>query len=337
MEAVNALARVLERGRKSFNARFAQAHAAGSIDAVAFADHLRDVVAPIVETVDRVRSDRVETVVNATYDLSLELLAGGLLGPQARHPAIVRGWRLVLPQVPWLVAEEPQGIIGSVTNALYNLSLHEGARPERWIDEMTALAAQLTDGASFRAAGHVVAWRCGMAQHRQSALASCGTLPIPVACRALGIEDSDEARLNTALDQLAADPWLTPAKAHAGAAPTALRLVSSVGAFRGFGGTFLNPPRLFTSAAGELIAADSERSWAIIADVFGSALLPLSMTPPAIEATSAFELKGDGTVRKGPMTERFEAFANAASQTSDGATLALTIGQSHEIFLIALQ
>jgi len=324
------LARALERGRERYNALFAQA-SGGRIDVEAFKGHLRDVIGPVAEAVDRVRQDRVDAVVAAAYDLSLQLFVAGLLGPQSRHPSIAAAW---LPNVPWLLADEPLAVTGSVTNAVYNLSTHEGARPEIWIKEMAAVSGAFSDLATLRAAGHVLAWRCGMAQHRAGALASCRTLQPALATRLLGVPDFDPARFGDLLDRLSIDPWLAPNKAFD--APSELRVVSIVGAFRGFGGHFQTPPTVFSSN-GSIIAADRENHWAVIADLWGSALLPLPSAPPRNNNSQDYVLSRDGAVDSGGLRAAFPGLAASTSSACDGRTLAVTIGQSHQIFLIARQ
>ena len=332
VETVTALARALERGRDRYNTRFAQA---GRVDGEEFKRHLLEVVAPIAEAVDRVRAERTDAVVTAAYDLSLELMAAGLFGSEPRHPAIVAGWKSIAPRAPWLLAEDPGALLGSITNALYNLSLHDDARPDAWVEEMTAIAGALPDLASFRAAGHVLAWRCGMAEHREGALPSCRTLDAKLALRSLGVTDRDPSTLNDALDRLRADPWLTPKKAF-DQSPAELRIVSIVGAFRGFGGRFRKPPKVFLSG-GAMIAGDGESHWTLVADAFGSALLPLPSAPRPDKTKSKFSLSRDGEVALGDRRAKFDTLANATSVACDDTTLAVTIDRTHHIFLVALQ
>lgn len=335
MEAVTApLARALARGRERFNERFVAT--GGRVDAEAFRQHLREVLEPIADAVDRVRPDRVDAVVAAAYDLSLDLMIAGLLGPQARHPAIVEGWRAIVPNAPWLLSDDPLGLLGTVTNALYNLSLHEGAQPEVWVREMASIAAGIPDLASFRAAGHVLAWRCGMAEHRDAALESCRTLSEPLAVRVLGVSGVDPSKVLVALDRLSADRWLAPEDAFE-ELPRSLRIVATVGAFRGFGGHFQNPPRVFTSGNGQIIVADRGNQWALIADACGSALLPLASLPKPEHLPTPFRYSTDGEVVRGDASAQFSELARATSFVSDDTTLAVTIDQSHQIFLIGMQ
>ena len=333
-----ALARVLEAGRDAFNARFARARAGGApIDAEAFLAHLRDVVAPIADAVESVRPERVGAVVDVAYDLSLQLMSSTLLGSQARHPWIARGWRDVAPMAPWLLATDPRGTLGSITNALHNLFLTDRARPAQWVTEMAALAPLLRDLRELRHVGHVVAWRCGMAHHRKAALRSCGALRSELALRALGIDGGDPARVAAALEALGDDPWLLPAKALASPSARELRMVGTVGAFRGFGGRFIRPPSVQRGRDGGLVATDGEGVWALWADVFGSVLIPLPSLPESVSSTPRFRVGRDGTVAIDDREVRFEGLAGSTSHAADETTLAVTIDQSHEIFLAALQ
>lgn len=330
-----ALAGALERGRERLNARFAQA--AGRVDPDTFRAHLRDVIEPVIEAVDGVRRDAVDSVLQVAFDVSLTLMAGGLLGREARHPAIVAGWSEVLPRAAWLLAEQPAGIIASVTNALYNLSLQDAARPHVWCRDMAKVAAEVTDLPSFRAAGHVIAWRAGMPQQRESALASCRSLAPKIARIALGVPDADTTAVTAVIDRLAADPWLTPERAFAKPAARALRVVATAGAFRGFGGPFSRPPRVLNGSGGALIAVDRERHWILKADVFGTALFPLPGPVREVRTEARLRLNPDGTVHCGSVSERFEGLAQPTSTAADATTLAATIDQSHQIFLVAMQ
>ena len=298
VEAVGALAQSLARGRERLNARFAQS--AGRVDAERFGDHLREVVATIVEAVDRVRRDRVDAVVDAAYDISLDLLAGGVFDGR---PAIVDGWRRILPSMAWLVAEQPRAAIASVTNAIYNVGR------AGWVDLMLPIAPLCKDLTTFRAAGHVVAWRCGMAQHRLGALDSCATLPNDIASRALGVDRVDAELLRRLRD----DPWLKPD----GQRETRVVPVSG---FRGFGGVFLTPPTVFTAEDGTIVACDREHAWSITADVFGSFLHELPYVPPAARAAA-------------PAAP--SSLPNPTSVAANATTTAVTIAASHSVFLMA--
>src|SRR5689334_19475574 len=98
------LAEALRRGRERFNTRFAYArHRFPALDAEAVKAHLRSTVAPIAAAVHDYDAGRVDEVVDAVYDLSLELIGGGYLATQSRYPALLKAWREMLPRLPHLL------------------------------------------------------------------------------------------------------------------------------------------------------------------------------------------------------------------------------------------
>ena len=85
------------------------------------------------------------------------------------------------------------------------------------------------------------------------------------------------------------------------------------------------------------MATDGEGVWAMWADVFGSVLIPLPSLPESVSSTTRFRVGRDGTVAIDDREVRFEGLAGSTSHAADETTLAVTIDQSHEIFLAALQ
>ena len=158
-----AVAEILRRGRDRYNTKFALArHTYPALDGAMLGEHLRVMVAPIVEMVAPAAAD---ATFDALYDISLELLGKEFFGPQTRYPLVLAGWRELLPAVPELLAEDPRRVAGAVTNALYNLSVEPNAKAELWLREMKEIAAHCADAGEFLAAGQVLAWRAGLAQY----------------------------------------------------------------------------------------------------------------------------------------------------------------------------
>ena len=60
-------------------------------------EHLCGTVNPLIGSVHAVLPERVRGVVVALYDVSLDLFAASLLGPEATLPFLERLWREVLP------------------------------------------------------------------------------------------------------------------------------------------------------------------------------------------------------------------------------------------------
>ncbi len=334
------LAEALKRGRERFNTKFAYArHTYPALDAAVFADHLRFVVQPIATAAHAARADKIDEAVDALYDLSLELVGKGLLGEQTRYPAMLRGWTDLFPSLAHLLANDARRFAGAVTNALYNLSVTPSARPTFWIDVMKDIGSGCSDVESFLEAGKAVAWRSGMAHYRTGALEACLNLDAQIARLALAIPDTNTVAIETIVERLRRDPWLSPATVSesAGWKKTLKMMNPPVGAFRGFGGVFTAPPEVALSD-GELIVFDNENCWLMTADLFGSTLHRIGNTLPNIDAKPQrfFEIDKSGRVTAEQHRTAFPQLAGCASSASTETTLAVTIPVSHSVYLIAL-
>ncbi|MFL6215682.1 MAG: hypothetical protein ACJ74J_17500 [Blastocatellia bacterium] len=333
------LADALKRGRDRFNTKFAYArHRFPSLDGEAVKEHLRATVAPIAAAVHNVAAGRIEVVVDAVYDLSLELIGSGFLASQSRYPALLKAWREMLPRLPHLVAAEPSRFVSAITNAVYNLSATATARPTFWIDAMTRLGHECSEVQAFLEAGKVVAWRSGLAHYRDGALAACSNLDEPLARAALGLPDAPATPIATIIERLRQDRWLAPmAASHPTGQAKRLRVVAAVGAFRGFGGVFVEPPRVLRRD-GEWLAYDREACWLITADLFGATFHRLGNRPPASDQTTQFDFKIDagGRVMKATQAATFAYLADASSSAASETVMAVTLPRSHSIYFVAL-
>jgi hypothetical protein len=333
------LAEVLKRGRDRFNTKFAYARRRfPALDGETVKEHLRVTVAPIAEAVHATAADCVDAVVDVLYDLSLELIGGGFIAAESRYPVLLRAWREMLPRLPHLVACEPARFVGAITNAVYNLSTTATARPTFWIDAMTRLGGECADVQAFLEAGKVVAWRSGLAHYRDGALAACLNLDAELARAALGLPDADTTPMATIIERLRQDRWLAPAMAsNLSNKEKRLRVVAAVGAFRGFGGVFVEPPKVLLHE-GEWLAYDRESCWRVTADLFGATFHRAGNRPPASDRPAQFDLKIDrsGRVMKAAQAATFAYLADASSSAATDTTLAVTLPHSHSIYFVAL-
>ena len=337
------LASILEARRGRYNAQFAEARRnRPSLDPDRFGDHLRPVVAPLLERVGQTAPGQESAVADVLYDLSLDLVGRDLLGPTARYPAVVEGWSWLLAALADRLAEAPRQVAGAVTNALYQLSTTPGARPQQWLHEVSAISAQCASASELLEAAKVVAWRAGLAHYRESALDLCRRLPVGLAATALslGPEAAGLARdeIDTVVHQLLADPWLAPAEAlHGKPDQQHLRLVGRVGAFRGFGGTFMRPPQV-TCPGGVFVASDLETHWQLHADLFGATLHRVAAVPAAapVMAAPLFKVGLGGKVSRGTHSAVFADLHVSHSSAANTHTLAVTTPLSHAVYLIAL-
>jgi hypothetical protein len=328
------LAEALARNRATFNARFAAARAAGGrIDGPAFLEHLAAVVEPLVRGAAACHPERVDAVTSALYQNSLELFAVGLAGPQSRCPEVAEAWRTLLAAAPKLLAREPERLAASVSNAVYTLAGIGGARPQEWVARMTRLAPQCQSVGELLECGRVAAWLAGVPAYRAAALETAGRLPPRLAVGALGLPSGlPPDAVAQALELLARDPWSGPADVTA--SPTRLGIVKQVGAFRGFGGSFVRPP-LVRAAQGELHVSDGAGHWRLLADRHGAMLVRLPTSSASANAARQPSIDRDGSVRWGDRHAAFAMLANSTSHAADAHTLAVTIPTSHHVFLVA--
>jgi hypothetical protein len=276
----------------------------------------------------------------AAYGTGLELVGERLAGSDARPRVIETGWGQILPSVLPLLAISPFPVLSSVSNALHTLSGSPGARPAHWCQQLRELGPQCADVATFLKLGQVLAWRAGLAHFRQGALEAAQGLPATLAVAAVGGLPS--ATWPPLYEQLAKDPWFDPAAQITPVPLTAaprLHVATKVGAFRGFGGHFVEPPRV-ASTGEQLLVRSGDECWWLLADAFGATLhratlnefeaaQPRKALPENIELTNT-------KITRGAKSLANPAAGSTSSFAAAGRTLALTSPLSYRVVLIAL-
>ncbi len=326
-------AAVFNTHRKELNARFGQARQSRpAIDAAVFGYVLARLVAPLVETVGKLDSSRVETAALALYDLALELVGRDLLGGHARSAWVEAGWSGLLPGLAPFLALEPRIVAGSITNALYNLSQVPGARPRQWIERMAAAAALCPDAPALLAAGQVLAWQAGLAHFRLSALQVAQSLPDGLARSTLGLLENGAVSTAAALTRWQSDPWWLPGQVEPAGG---LRLAGRTGGFRGFGGPFLGLPKV-GQIQGRFIVQADEQAWTLFADAFGSVLQrAAASSSPAAGASARLKLNSGGQVSYGNYSKVFAELQNTSSWAADDRTLVAASPLSYKLTVVA--
>jgi hypothetical protein len=323
---------VLRSERDALNAAFAAARRQfPALAEDAFKSFLIERVAPLAGFAERHARERVAPVVLAAYEVGLELVGQNLAGPGARHPAVDHLFQLVLPACMGLVSRHPLAIMAALSNAAHHLASTSGARAGFWIDELARTGPRAAEIDELLALGQVLAWRAGLAHFRSGALAACSRLPEPLARAALGLDAAQD--LASVRARLEHDPWFDPA--HPNKNPAA----RWVGAFRGFGGLFEEPPRVSTSA-GQILVESGPLAWLLTADAFGATFHRATEAEvatrlrPALPAAIGFD---DGTVRY--YGHALPLIARGAPTTAAALphTLAITFATTHELALCALQ
>lgn len=326
------LDQLLTTNRARYNAKFAEArHYKPRLNGEAFAEVLRNLVAPIVETVNQIRTDTAEAVTEALYDISLDLLGQDFIGPASRYPVIASGWTHVLPKLARFIANDPQTVVGSVTNALYNIAATPGARPGEWMRDMIALTDISENVDILLKAGQICSWRAGLTHYRTEALSIAETLPSSIARLTLGMPADDTQRLSAVIQRLQSSPWESPIASTPSAQ---LKVQKRVGAFRGFGGLFIVPP--IVEPAGEhFLVTDGDNTWLLTADLYGATFHRSPQITTSSKPETPFKLNRNGDVSANKVKQSLPELAQSTSHAANAHTLAVTVPYSHAVYLIA--
>ncbi len=338
LDADSPLALELRRGRERFNAAVLIAQRQGlRVSPEALGTHLRDNVAPAVAAVAQAYPDRARAVTEALFELSLELVAKDVVGPAGRYPEGNEAWRSLLPRLAPALARDPHRLVGVLTNAVYNLSRERSVRVADWMTHLAELAPLCPSIEVLLDVGKVLAWQAGMAHWREPALATWETLPDGLACAIFG-SNADPAASPRVLEELRgslraclADPWARPERRPE--TPT-LRVVASVGGFRGFGGAFVSPPFVYASGA-VLWARDAEGVYSLHADCYGETLRRSPLEPPEERTRDLCRLEANGQVSFCGLRARLPELVGASGFAAIPTLLAVTLTRSHRILLVA--
>ncbi len=312
---------VLERHRERLNERFARR--GRTLDAAAFLRYLRDTVDPLVEGA----GDAAEAAALALFEFGFVASERGWLG--AEQPSDLE--RTLVASLPrfgahWLDA--PVALLRIVGNGYERMMRAlDGERACRWIEACAALAPSLASREEILDAGLVLAWKAGLAEARDAALARSAARTVAFRRATLGAEEVD-ARPERR--------FVPP-----DAAPTvrvAARAVTRVGGFLGFGGPFRVPPHVL-SLEGRIVATDGSTLVELHADVFGARLVPAGwaldrITGEAAPAPTAL-CHAEAGARSG-FTAAFALLASATSVASANGMAAATFADTHDVMVIGL-
>ncbi|VTR98895.1 hypothetical protein [Tuwongella immobilis] len=326
--------------RERMNAQFQQAkRGAPQLDGPGFLKVVREQLNPLAiafaERAQPLSAADFRAVILSAYEVLLTLASKGLIGPRARLPQLESHWSAAMQAVLPRLQSGHAELLAAYTNALVHLETTPGVRVGEWVILLERLAAVRVELSYLKAVGQVAAWRCGMAMLRPGALALAKNLPVAALAILFGLPETDPARIGREVQQLLLNPWHDPAMVSATIAkPEAdLEIVGELGAFRGFGGMFRQPPLVSTNA-GLIHVTDCESTWVLMADAFGAVFTRLEGELPDDFSASVYALKRDGTVVGPHRKRKFPLFAGASSHCSTETTLAVTLPHSHHVFLV---
>ncbi len=263
------LAETLTANRVHCNARVVEArHRDASFDTAAFASFLRTGLDSVARSLKAVTpalpSERITFATLAAYDMAIELIAQNLAGPNARTDVVNHVWESLAPRYATLIATEPIGVLGALSNAAIHIANVANTRVDEWLTNMGGIAQQVDSLPTLHRVGQVLAWRAGLAHFREGALQSATSLPPALATHAVGAASTQD--WPTLREQFSQNPWFAPSNetVHPG---------WEIGEFTGFGGSFAQPPEVRAHAQGFMVQS-ADRFHFLIADAYGAVLLP---------------------------------------------------------------
>ncbi len=294
----------LREGRERYNSMvFLATRSFPRFDAVQFGEAIRAHLGPVVNAAARAAPDRRDAIAEPLFDLLLELHARELM---SRHPAMAAAWRL-LAEIPVIVAAEP----ARTARAVLNAASHVGPG---WFKTMASIGAESLD--EFLKAGRLAAWRGGMPELRDAAIAGAKTLK-PALVRRV-VPDAD-------LATLASDPWWR-------AGERGLRIVAVTGGHRALGGPFSRPPTVAVRG-GRICATDATHWWVLFADAYGQSFVRTHELP--VSGAGEISIDSSGRTRSGRQWAAIPELANSSSHASTAHTLAVAFPHSHFVCLVA--
>lgn len=341
----------LEADRDSLNQRFRTQSLQGPpLDASAFFEHLVQRVEPLVAATHAHFPERSRSVTTELYGVSLDLFRAGYWGRESRLPALNQLWEQTLPSLAPLVAREPNRVAGALSNALIHVAQQQDTLAREWLARLSSLGGRCQSVNQLLAITMVLAWRCGMAQLREGALERLARLPADLAAPCMRVDEVfageakaiDESAWQVTLERLRRDRWSDTNDLQTSHVPV---LAKYVGAFRGFGGSFMRPPIVFLHQT-HLMVTDQTTVWRLFADAYGWHLqrqgnaddfaLPDLQPGKRLAVTDAEPvLSNDGRLRWNGYDQRFAYLAGASSHAFDGQTLAVTLPTSFHVFIVA--
>lgn len=331
--------KLLEESRDSLNERFLKSRAPGSkLESAAWLAHVGNRILPLVDRVHGQLPERAKQTLHELYDVSLDLFSAGCFAENTGllPASLVQLWEVTLPSITAILARDSRRVAGSLSNAVVTLALAPESTLPRWLQCMNQAGPQTETVEQLLSLGSVAAWLAGLPEYRTGALRHCRRLPTKLVRELLHLPaDGPDSQVGAALDALENDPWASPRLS--GPANLTIRLMATCGAFRGFSGLFLYPPRVSCENQ-SLFVSDSLNTWQITADAFGQSFHRSDVVPQGRRvrvATRSVQIDGQGLVTWGRTQQSFPELANCSSQAFDGRTLAVTLPDSFHVYLLA--
>jgi hypothetical protein len=238
-------------------------------------------------------------LLHAMYDLLLLHAARGTLTPQRAGGGSLPGIRTLFtdtfPRLRRLLLARPRYLPGALSNAVENMA----DRGVEFASRLGEVGTALEQPDTLLDAGAVLAWRLGDARLRSAALRIAAGLEPTLFLRLLGLASCPASAAPQVAEALTNDGWRLPQQMASPTTPDATPgqrrakkpswfIAGRLGNFRGFGGTFNEPPVLLGPGPDR----DRHRFWVqcgkavyrIDGDVFGWVCRPDAVDLPRCSA-----------------------------------------------------
>ncbi len=313
----------LEVRREALNRRFAGA-GRGVSGAVVLAV-LDRAVRPVVEAAT---DEEAPALLAALFDAIVAGARVGIVG--GAEPSAFEGWLAANAHaIARFGAGGAGGLVTGVGNAALRMERELGQRvTSQWLGLVGGALPVCASPRQALDAGLVAAWRVGMAEARDAAIAK--------------LSDVDDVTRRALLGTHAYNP--NPARRFCmpGAeGPLGVpEIVGRAGRFIGFGGGFRRPP-IVLALQGRIVCTDSDASFELCADVFGARLVGAAWANEPGTAASSEVGDGDaeldvatGHVRFGDAQSTIPELVGATSWAAAGGVLAATLDHTHAVVVV---
>lgn len=322
-----AVGRILKRHRALCNRWFAETrHRYPHLDAQVFAQFLQQDAAVLLAQVERAYPDQLEALVLAVYRHGLLLTGLRWCGADSGFVLLQRAWQRYLPECCEQLLQAPERVLIAFAHALRQLQDHPAADGRDWLHRMLALAPLLPQVDDWLRAGQVLAWRCGLAHYRESALQQAQQLNEVALLLALDAS----GRWPQVREQLQRNRWWRPGDAL----PLTLQEQRRIGALAGMGGVFTALPQVMASGE-RLFVISGQQHFELFADGWGASLQPAPAPDVAENIAPASLQVMRNRVQLGQQVHTVSDIHAITSVACTGDTVALTSADSFQVILLS--
>ncbi len=300
------------------------------------------VIEPVFDKNPKRDKEQLSSLLISLYEKILELIGKNYLGNSGRYPFFENKFIQCIEEAGDWVFENPDLYLSSLSNAIINIGSIDIIKLNTWLSKFQKISKKAKNIHELFEAGKVAAWISGMAQYRQKAIEICKSMNIALLETTLDIPNLRNINIENFFSRLEIDPWLSLENAMKENSPKRNFIISRVGNFSGFGGQFLNPPKVELLDQ-EFILYDKKNFYALFIDFFGSHLQRISKdTYLKLSSIRKKNIKSDfivtkeGKIQNGKEEIQYLPLANYSSIAGNEHTCCITSPYSHSFFVVGM-